>query len=181
MEILILDKETSGFNTNRNKIVEIGITELNLETGERKIIFDQVMKEPGLTLAECEKSWVCQNSTLDPKTIMDSYRLDFHRGKIQDLYHKYPLGVTAFNSVFDFRFADSRGFIYHKLPCLMKLCRPIVEALDKNGRVKNPSAQEAYDFFFPDSGYVELHRAGDDSFHESAIALKLYELGILIV
>lgn len=47
MEILIIDLETTGFLTQGGKIVEVGIVELDLETGNKKIIFDQVVHEKG--------------------------------------------------------------------------------------------------------------------------------------
>ena len=41
-KILILDIETTGFLQQNGKIVEIGIVELDLENGQREIIFNEV-------------------------------------------------------------------------------------------------------------------------------------------
>lgn len=59
----------------------------------------------------------------------------------------------------------------------MKICRPIVKAQDKNGRIKNPNVEEAWAYFFPDQEYKEKHRAADDALHEAAIIYQLYKLG----
>jgi hypothetical protein len=36
---------------------------------------------------------------------------------------------------------------------------------------------EAYNHFFPEKNYKELHRGGDDSLHEAEIVYELYKLG----
>ena len=59
----------------------------------------------------------------------------------------------------------------------MKICRQIVEAQDKNGRVKNPNVEEAWAYFFPADPYKEKHRAADDAMHEAAIIYELFKLG----
>lgn len=41
-KILVLDLETTGFLNENGKIVEIGIVELDLDTGDCKIIYNQV-------------------------------------------------------------------------------------------------------------------------------------------
>ena len=39
---------------------------------------------------------------------------------------------------------------------------------------KWPKAQEAWDFFIPNSDYVEKHRAADDAVHEAKILLEMF-------
>ena len=63
-KILIIDIETTGFLDKGGKIVEVGIVELDTETGSRKIIFDKVTHEKGITRAEVENSWIINNSDL---------------------------------------------------------------------------------------------------------------------
>lgn len=86
MKILILDIETTGFSPKKNFIVEIGIVELDLSTGNRKIIFDHVMHEKGITKKEVEESWVVENTTITVDEIkapyfwfMDKAQEDFKR------------------------------------------------------------------------------------------------------
>lgn len=176
-KIGIIDLETTDYTPKHGKIVEVGIVALNLETGEKKTVFDKVIKGTS-DMSLVAKSWIIQNSSLTGSDIIRAKPLDFHKQEIQQIINDLD-GITAFNSSFDFRFLDSSGILVkNKLDCPMKLSRSIVEALDKNGRVKNPSVQETYDFFFPGSGYVEKHRAADDAFHEADIVLELYKRGV---
>ncbi|MEI7488560.1 MAG: hypothetical protein WCJ72_14355 [Chryseobacterium sp.] len=57
-KILILDIETTGFLQEGGKIVEVGIVEIDLSNGKKKIIFDQVTHEKGITKQEVENSRV---------------------------------------------------------------------------------------------------------------------------
>jgi DNA polymerase III epsilon subunit-like protein len=70
VKILIIDIETTGFTPKTGKIVEIGIVELDLANGEKKIIFDQVVHESGITIEELEKSWIVKNSSLTVEMII---------------------------------------------------------------------------------------------------------------
>ncbi len=48
-EILVLDIETTGLQTNEDLILELGMVKLNLETGEITTLFDAVFKDERLT------------------------------------------------------------------------------------------------------------------------------------
>ena len=178
MEILILDIETTGFLTQGGKIVEIGIVELDLETGYKKIIFDQVVHEKGITLEEVKNSWIVNNSSLTVEEIRHSPPLDKVRKEIQDILLSYKNGTTAFNNVFDFGFMENRGFHFpRKLDCPMKLSTNICKIPSSRG-YKWPKVQEAWEHFFGDTGYIETHRGADDAFHEADIVMELYKLGV---
>jgi DNA polymerase III epsilon subunit-like protein len=56
MRIGVIDIETTGFLKNGGKIVEVGIVELDLETGDKKIVFDEVTHEIGITKEEVSNS-----------------------------------------------------------------------------------------------------------------------------
>ncbi len=176
--ILIIDIETTGFSSRRDKIVEIGIVSLDLDTGNKEILFDQVMHEDGLTEEIVNNSWIVNNSSLTTKEIMDSRHLHSFFIEVQDIITDYPLGATAFNNIFDFGFMKKRGF---KLPrilaCPMRLLRPICNIYGKRG-VKNPTVQEAWYYFFGNTGYIEKHRGADDAYHEADIVYELYKRGI---
>ena len=183
-KILIIDIETTGFLAKGGRIVEIGIVELDLENGEKKILFDEVCHEDGITRDECDASWIVNNSTLTTEEIRVSKHLRKYIAKIQKIINRYPLGATAFNNTFDFDFLKDRNFIFRKeLPCPMKLSTNICKIPHKNGRRGNkwPSVMEAYKFFFPESEYIEQHRGADDAFYEADIVQKLYEMGIFII
>ena len=99
---------------------------------------------------------------------------------IQEIINKYPLGATAFNNVFDFDFLESRNFVFpKKLPCPMILSTNICRIPNAKGKgYKWPKVQEAYDFLFGETAYVEEHRGGDDAFHEAEIVKELYDRGV---
>lgn len=179
-KILILDLETTGFLQQGGKIVELGIVELDLTNGERKILFNEVCHEKGITAEEIEKSWIVQNSDLTLELIKYSENLENKRKRIQRILDDYPLGATAFNNVFDFGFMEDRGFVFpKKLPCPMKLSTDICKIPHPNGYgLKWPKVEEAHFIFFGDVGYVEKHRGADDAYFESEIVFKLYQLGV---
>lgn len=178
-KILVLDLETTGFLNENGKIVEIGIVELDLENGNKKIIYNQVCHEKGITLEDVEKSWIVQNSDLNAEQIKYSPNLDKIKPIVQTILNDYPLGATAFNNSFDFGFMENRGFIFpKKLDCPMKLSTDICQIPNLRGGFKWPKVQEAYDFFFGKTDYIEKHRGADDAFHEAEIVFELYKRGI---
>lgn len=177
--ILIIDIETTGFQNAGGKIVEIGIVALNLETCQIIELLDQVVKEDGLT-ANDRNAWIFQNSDLTVEEVRNAPRLIDIQPAIQNIIDMYPDGITAFNSAFDLNFLTSRGFYFPKvLPCIMKAATPICKLPSKNGRsnFKWPSAQQAYDHFFPEFPMVEKHRGCSDAFMEAKIAYSLYKIG----
>lgn len=178
-KILIIDIETTGFSPRKNRIVELGIVSLDLLNGEIVTLFDEFIREDGITSEEIAKSWIIENSDITINDIQSANSLHHYFDCIQKIINEHPLGATAFNNTFDFGFFHDRGFIIPaKLRDPMKLCKGIVRALDKNGKIKNPSAEEAYLHFFPASGYVEKHRGADDAKHEAEIVYELYKLGV---
>jgi len=178
-KILVLDLETTGFLNENGKIVEIGIVELDLENGNKKIIYNQVCHEKGITLEDVEKSWIVQNSDLNVEQIKYSPSLDRIKPTVQLILNDYPLGATAFNNSFDFGFLENRGFVFpKKLDCPMKLSTDICQLPSPRGGYKWPKVQEAYDFFFGKTDYIEQHRGADDAFHEAEIVYELYKRGI---
>ena len=180
-KILIVDIETTGFSASKNKIVEIGIVELDLSNGNTEILFDELIHEDGLTRKELVNSWIIENSlSLGIIPVWEAKNLQFYFDTIQKILSFYPLGITAFNNQFDLRFLQRRGFTWYKtLPCLMERSTNICRIPGKNGGYKWPKVQEAYNYFFPGNDYVESHRGADDAKHEAQIAHELYKLGLL--
>lgn len=180
MKILILDIETTGFLNQGGKIVEVGIVELDLSTGEKEIIFDEVTHERVITREEVENSWIVNNSTLTVEDVRRSTPLHKLKPQIQEILNRYDLGATAYNNDFDFGFLEDRGFIFPvKLACPMKLSTNICKIPSPRGSgYKWPKVEEAHLFFFGDVGYVEAHRGADDAFYEADIIYELYKRGI---
>ena len=183
MKILIVDLETTGFQNDNGKIVEIGLVVLDLETGNKTVLLDVTCREAGMTIKDRD-AWIFQNSDLTVQQVREAQDLSEIAPMIQRIINLYPDGITAFNRNFDINFLKSRGFIFPKLlPCPMILCTSICKIPQKNGRggYKFPKAQEAYDYFFPDSGFIEEHRGASDCLMEADIVYSLYKLGVFVV
>lgn len=171
--IAIVDIETTGLKYNEELILEIGIVLLNLKTGEIKKIYDEVVKEDGFG-EEHKESWVFNNSDLTFEEIIRASPLD--NIKIQKIFNKY--NATAYNKKFDFDFLKSRGLIINELPCPMIISTDICKLPGFYGNYKYPKVQEAWNFFFGETDYVEKHRGGDDAKHEALIVYELYKRGL---
>ena len=93
-KILIIDIETTGFLNKGGRIVEVGIVELDLDNGEKKILFDEVCWEKGITKEECDSSWIVENSTLTTEDIRASKSLKLHQYNNRCQAHLKPLRTT---------------------------------------------------------------------------------------
>ena len=177
-KIAVVDIETTGFSTEKDCIVEIGIVELDLETGERTELYNQLVKEENLE-EKHKNCWVFENTDMKFDDVMNAQSLDIKT--LQAIFDKYPM--TAYNKKFDTRFLIDRGLKMNELDCPMIIATNICKLPSKRlaGKYKWPKVQEAYDFFFPDSGYIETHRGCDDAFHEAEIVYELYKRGDFVV
>ena len=174
MKIAIIDLETTGFLNEGGLIVEVGIVELDLNTGEKKIIYDELVREPFYN-EKHKDSWIFSNSNLKHEDIMNANPLNLR--EIQDILTIYP--VTAYNKEFDLDFLRSRGLeIYSELSCPMRVATQICKIPHPTGYgYKWPKVQEAWEFLFGKTGYLEAHRGADDALHEAEIVYKLYKMG----
>lgn len=184
-EIVVVDIETSGFQPQGGLIVEVGMVSLNLGTGGITDEFNEIVQENGFGEKHARDpfGWIFKNSDLRYEEVLRAGNLLELIHDIQSIFDKYPYGATAYNKQFDFGFLKSRGLRIRELPCIMLSATPVVDLPPNPGYrdPKWPKVQEAWDFFFPDSDYVEAHRALDDARHEAMIAYELYKLGNLRV
>lgn len=170
-KIVIIDIETAGFKP-RQPMLEVGIVELDLDTGEAKIIYDELVKEDHFNDG-FKDSWIFKNSDLEFEDVMEAKPLDITA--IQGILNNYP--ATAYNNRFDFSFLEHRGLDIEKLPCPMLIATNVCNIPGKYGKPKWPTVEEAYKFFFPDEAYIEKHRGADDALHEAKIVYELYKRG----
>ena len=173
-KVAVIDIETTGKKSERDLILEIGIVELSLATGETKILFDSLVKEPKFG-EEHRDAWIFDNSDLTFENIENAPLFDNLKQKIREICNQYP--ITAFNKSFDLGFLKAREInVPKELPCIMltttNICR--IPSSTRRGEYKWPKCQEAWDFFFPNSDYIETHRAADDAIHEAKILFELY-------
>ncbi len=174
-----MDIETTGFLNQGGKIVEIGIVELNLLTGQITPAYNSLIREQGLTRLHTQGilGWIFKNSDLKYEDVECAPSLEEQRKNIQLLFDQYH--ATAFNKAFDFDFLRDRGFRINDLDCPMLIATPICKLPHYNGRsgYKWPKVEEAWDHFFGNTGYIEAHRGLDDAEHEAQIVYELYKQG----
>ena len=182
-KILVLDIETTGLHS-KESILEVGIVELDLTTGERNIIFDSLCYEDSYD--PNKKYWVFDNGYMKPEELKDAPHFKDIKERIQTILFSYPNGATAFNKAFDFdKFLMQRGLKFPKvLDCPMVLLTNVCKLPKTNGGYgfKWPKVEEAWEFLFgKETGYVELHRGADDALHEAQIVYEIFKRGIFKV
>jgi len=183
-KILVLDIETTGFLPRSDKIVEIGIVLLDLETNTIETIFNEVIKEDGFEKNKKTKNaWIFKNSSLLYSSCLFAQNFSKYKSLLNLLFQHYY--VTAYNKKFDFGFLKARGIkIPNEYPDPMKVATkvlklPATQKMINAGygeKFKTASVQEAYTFLFKGEK-IEPHRAGEDAIMEAEIIKKLYELG----
>jgi DNA polymerase-3 subunit epsilon len=173
-KVAIIDIETTNIQ-KEGCIIEIGIVELDLVTGATQILFDSLVKEP-LFGGIHRNSWIFNNSDLKFEDVVNAPGLDHVKDEIQEILDQYSL--TAYNTAFDFGFMESRGFTIKKdIPDIMAVAKEACKIMYAKGGYKNPKMQEAWDNLFPNTDYIEKHRAVDDAIHEAEILFEMYKRG----
>jgi DNA polymerase-3 subunit epsilon len=172
-KILIVDIETTGFLRQGGLIVEIGIVELNLKTSEKRVVYNQLVKEDSFNEVH-KNAWIFSNSNLTFEDIEKAKPLDTFA--LQCLFTQYH--ATAYNKRFDFDFLTDRGLKIKELACPMLILTDVCKMPGRYGKFKWPKVQEAYDFLFPDREYIEKHRGCDDAMHEADLVFYLQEYEI---
>lgn len=173
MKIATVDIETTGFFDFGGLIVEVGIVLLDLETGKTEKIYNELVCEEQFGERHIN-SWIFKNSDLSFQDVLNAEPLDLI--SLQKIFDEYP--ATAYNKDFDFQFLKDRGLKIQELPCPMKICTDICKLPSFNGLgYKYPKVQEAWDYFFGKTNYIEAHRGADDAEHEALIVYELYKNG----
>ncbi|KKL61636.1 hypothetical protein LCGC14_2193360 [marine sediment metagenome] len=171
--IIVVDIETTGFSHQNDCIVEIGICELDLNSGECHKLFNKLIREAHFSTHH-RNAWIFKNTNLRCEDILGAKPLKVYKKELQRIFNIYP--ATAFNKRFDFNFLQDRGFLIKELPCPMIIATDILKLPPrKPGTIyKWPSVEETWNYLFPNNEYSEKHRSYDDVFHEALIILELF-------
>ena len=133
------------------------------------------MKEPEFG-EEHKNAWIFNNSDLKFEEFESAPSLNNLKNQIQEIFDHYSL--TAYNTSFDFGFMESRGFVIKKdIPDIMAVAKKACKIMRAGGGYKIPKMQEAWDNLFPNTNYIEKHRAVDDAIHEARILFEMYKRG----
>lgn len=177
MKILVLDIETTGLNSKKHMILELGMCELDLETGFREPLYDKLFKEHRF----CEddhNAWIFANGFMKVEELENAKPIAESLEEIQKIISSYKY-ATAWNSDFDVAFMENAGIKFNKvLPDPMKLTTGYFKLPGRYG-YKWPKAQEAHDKLFPEETKIEAHRGLDDAMMESKIIYQLYKNGAI--
>ena len=178
-KILVIDIETTGFNHKSDCILELGIVELDLTSGDITELMDLQLKETHLS-AKHHTAWIFENGFMSHDDVRTANPLAIHFDEIQSIFDKYLGKIAAWNRAFDVDFLESRGFNLGKA-----IKDPMKESAEffnlphkKGGFGKWPSAQEAWNILFPTTKKIEIHRGLDDAKMEAKIIYQLIENGI---
>ena len=82
-EILVLDIETTGLDPKTDFILELGMVELDLNSGRITVLFDQVFKDPKLT-AKHRSSWIFENGFMQIDEVRNALPLSEYSTGIQE-------------------------------------------------------------------------------------------------
>ncbi len=172
--IAVVDIETTGFSHQEDCIVEIGISELDLNSGKCRELFSKLIRESHFS-PQHRNAWIFKNSDLRYEDILNAKPLDVYKKKLQRIFNIYP--ATAFNKRFDLDYLIDRGFLINELPCPMIIATDILKLPPRKiGTLyKWPNVEETWKYLFPDKEYIEKHRSYDDAVHEALIIFELYK------
>ncbi len=117
-------------------------------------------------------AWIFKNSDLKFEDIENAPSFNNVKSQIQEILDQHSL--TAYNTAFDFGYMESRGFTIKKdIPDIMAVAKKACKIMYSRGGYKTPKMQEAWDNLFPNTSYIEKHRAVDDAIHEARILFEL--------
>ena len=180
MEILVVDIETgvieptlNNYDLDNCQICEIGIVNLDLETGESRIIYDRTCQErPGAH----PSSWVFKHTSLTLEEVTDSQHFHDLKPHIQEILDDSK-PVTSWSHDFDLAILESRGL---KIPSTFwdpkTTLKPLLEIHHPSGQgYKWPSVQEAHKYLNPDKILQQTHRAIQDAKIEATIIHQAVE------
>jgi len=172
--IAVVDIETTGFSHQKDCIVEIGICELDLDSGKYRELFNKIVRETHFS-PQHRNAWIFKNSDLRYEDVLDAKPLNSYIILLQRIFYMNP--ATAYNKRFDFDFLKNRRFEIRELPCPMVIATDILKLPPrKSGTLyKWPNVEETWKYLFPDKKYIEKHRSYDDAVHEALIIFELYK------
>jgi hypothetical protein len=184
-KIAVIDVEHTGGNPNQGKIVEIGIVDLDINSGEITPIFNSLIREKGFSLKEFSKNYFMNNvNKISPKLVIslgEKFTLEYNKQIIQNILQSYKkvfywdctnhterqwLKIKGFDVS---NFHDFQFFVksYLKTKNIRKFNFQYVWNYFLNEHYINASK------YLREPEYYQNHRAYDDAEHE---ALLLYYL-----
>lgn len=177
----VVDLETSGLKGfPQDKILEIGITEINLETKELKTVMDTSIYYDLDDNPEIIDCWTLKNGNMDIIQIDNGIDLENAIYQTQKILENKTW--TSYNTDFDYIRFLRHWKISPPQYCLMKKCKGLLRLSKSNiyipDKYKFPKLQEAYDYFVrkPLIKSGQTHYAIDDSRMAAEIILQIQDM-----
>jgi DNA polymerase-3 subunit epsilon len=181
-KIVIIDIETTGFNRDLDNIIEIGIVELDIKSGQIRTLFNSQVKDTNFDVSQHIDNTFIKTSGIDIYEISESISIKECEEDLQLIFDNYR--CAAYNRTFDFGWLESRAFsIPMKLMDIMRFC---IKSFPNCGSFK---FQDVYKFitnqpndfitkYLTRTYYKSNHRAIDDAICEAEVLFYLIkELG----
>jgi DNA polymerase III epsilon subunit-like protein len=178
LDVLVVDIETASIDANKDKwdirnclICEIGIANLNLDSGKINPVFNQICREDDPPDPD---SWVFKSTSLTCEMIAKSTHFKDLKDELQEILNEKP--VTSWGHDFDL----------DRLECHPRCLDIVTKFWDPKRTLKNflkipsewgygykwPSVMEALKYFYPKQKLEQNHRAIDDAKIEADIILQ---------
>jgi len=182
-EVFVLDTETTGLSGGpEDLVVEIGISKVDLSTGDVEDIFASFVGWPESTLMQRKNAWVFKNTDMNFWKVIGAPRAL----RVIDRVREILCGelVTSYNTEFDldrFLYRDpwSMKGVFSECNCVMTQTWKAYPNMGVNGFF--PRLQKAYDTLCPDdpSGIhgKQSHRALSDANMAANVLYRLYRQG----
>jgi len=168
IEIGIIDPSKDNWHLDNCMICELGIAQLDTNTGSISTVFDKICQEEQGCSPD---SWVFTNTDLSYDDVIDSDYLISHKAAIQQIFDEGGY-VTSWGHDFDLARLEHplRGFIIpNKFWDPLKTLTKYMKIQDAYGRDKWASVKEAFLFFNPGQISPQNHRAIDDAIMEAEL------------
>ena len=126
-------------------------------------------------ISNLSNAWIFENGFMQIDEVRNAMPMSEYSTEIEEILSRYYGRITAWNRDFDSAFLKNCGFnLGPDIHCPMKESVNYFK-LDGPYGYKWPKAQEAWDFLFPETPMIELHRGLADSKMEAAIIYELYQ------
>lgn len=181
MEILVVDIETANIDVTKDwrdvencLICEIGIVNLNLDSGEIIPVFNQTCREDDSPDPE---SWVFKNTSLTCQMIAESAHFEKFKDELQEIFNRKP--VTSWDHDFDLLHLECPSRCLTIPSKFWDPMRTLTNFLkipfDSGTGYKWPKVTEAFKHFYPNEKWQQNHRAIDDAKIEADIIYQAIE------
>lgn len=174
--IIVIDIKITNYSSQNEKIIDIGIVKLDLNSGKITPAYKSLMREPLADYSHFQSKNESKKSDMSSDQLMNCPSLEDQRPIIQYLLDLYE--ATAYNKGSLFRFLKDRGFKIKELPCPMLLATRITNSESDlhSGTPQWQTLESVWRYFVGENDYIESYKAIDQASYVAQIVYELYKL-----